>query len=71
MALNESCEKLKQEISQRHQEVRTLMEDIEASDTQLQKEQQEAEDKKDTIISKEVLTLAPETLLSSQKACGL
>ncbi|XP_017341054.2 coiled-coil domain-containing protein 146 isoform X1 [Ictalurus punctatus] len=52
-ALNESCEKMKKEIAQRNQEIRTLTEAIKACDTQLQKEQQELEDKKEMIKSKE------------------
>ncbi|KAB5565993.1 hypothetical protein PHYPO_G00247950 [Pangasianodon hypophthalmus] len=53
MALKESCEKMKKEITQRHQEIRTLTEGIKACDTQLQEEQQELEDKNEMIKSKE------------------
>ncbi|XP_058263379.1 coiled-coil domain-containing protein 146 isoform X4 [Hemibagrus wyckioides] len=53
IALNESSEKMKKEITQRHQEIKTLTDGIKACNTQLQKEQQELEDKKDTIQSKE------------------
>ncbi|XP_027019533.2 coiled-coil domain-containing protein 146 [Tachysurus fulvidraco] len=53
MALKESCEKMKKEITQRHQEIETLTEKIKAGDTQLQKEQQDLEEKKDMIMSKE------------------
>ncbi|GAA6086834.1 coiled-coil domain-containing protein 146 [Tachysurus ichikawai] len=53
MDLKESCEKMKKEITQRHQEIETLTERIKASDTQLQKEQHELEEKKNMIISKE------------------
>ncbi|XP_060770257.1 coiled-coil domain-containing protein 146 isoform X1 [Neoarius graeffei] len=53
MALKESCEKMKKEITQRHQEIRTLTEGIKSCNTQLQKEQQELEDKKEMIKSKE------------------
>lgn len=62
MALKDSCEKMKQEITQRHQEIQTLMEGIKASNTQLQKEQQELEDRKEMINSKEVVTFATESL---------
>ncbi|KAI5614931.1 coiled-coil domain-containing protein 146 isoform X1 [Silurus asotus] len=53
MALKESCEMMKKEITQRHQEIEALKEGIKARDTQLQKEQQELEDKQELIRSQE------------------
>ncbi|KAF7701820.1 hypothetical protein HF521_001103 [Silurus meridionalis] len=53
MALKESCEMMKKEITQRHQEIETLKEGIKARDTQLQKAQQELEDKQELIRSQE------------------
>ncbi|KAF5901667.1 coiled-coil domain-containing protein [Clarias magur] len=44
---------MKKEIMQRHQEIRTLTEGIKSSDTQLQEEQQQLEDKTEMITSKE------------------
>lgn len=63
MALKESCEEMKQEITQRHLEIRTLTEAIKTCDTQLQKEQQELQDRKEVIKSKEVVTFATKRVI--------
>ncbi|XP_072528641.1 coiled-coil domain-containing protein 146 [Salminus brasiliensis] len=65
LALKESCEEIRQEIAQRHQEVIGLTEDVEASHEWTQKVQQKLEHSKKTIESKEA-ELAQLRSMSSQ-----
>ncbi|XP_066523179.1 coiled-coil domain-containing protein 146 [Hoplias malabaricus] len=53
LAMKESCEEIKKEIAQRRQEIRSLTEDLEVRNKQVQREQRELEERKETIESNE------------------
>ncbi|XP_072233448.1 coiled-coil domain-containing protein 146 [Leuresthes tenuis] len=52
-ALEDKCEKLRKEVTQRQLDVRSLIEDVETQETQILKEEKELQDKKEVIELKE------------------